>query len=254
MSFARPLVDQLLAETGRMCAVCNGMHKVQVHHIVPQAQGGPDTYQNAIPLCPNCHDEVHAHFAPGRTSRTYTPTELGQHLDRTKKLAMQRAHLRPGGETWLEDVGRLQFFSQCLDRPAFRDQFHQELSFSNFDQAMEDTVLAINTGFWRTRDGEVLERGQGKSRLVNPTWRQAMDDVVRLIGEVRRELRAALALDGMLFESGRPHRDRFDEFAHQFRWDMPLTHRIDDLRNQAIETMNGALSEAGLNQLPLVGN
>ena len=28
---------------------------VDVHHIVPQAEGGPDTDDNAAPLCRNCH-------------------------------------------------------------------------------------------------------------------------------------------------------------------------------------------------------
>jgi hypothetical protein len=29
---------------------------VQVHHIIPEEHGGPDTIDNAAPLCPNCHD------------------------------------------------------------------------------------------------------------------------------------------------------------------------------------------------------
>jgi len=41
-------------------AVCNRLHGVQVHHIVPRHQGGSEDASNAIPLCPNCHDEVHA--------------------------------------------------------------------------------------------------------------------------------------------------------------------------------------------------
>jgi len=43
--------------------------------------------------------------------------------------------------------------------------FHNELSFADFDQALEGTVLAINTGLWRTRDGTVIERSAGKARL-----------------------------------------------------------------------------------------
>lgn len=252
MGFPRSVVDRLLAETGRMCAICNRQHGVQVHHIQPREQGGADTSENAIPLCPNCHDEVHSGYAPGRVSRTFTAEELRQHLVRTKQLASQRAELRPGSETWHADVERLRFFSLVLDRPAFRHHFHQELSFANFDQAMEDTVLAINTGYWRTRDGEVIERGQGKSHLVNPAWRSALDDVVRLVGEVRSELRQALTLDEDFYRR-RFGRGGFDEFDDMFRWDGPLGHRIDDLRAQALDALNGALEEAGLNQQPQIG-
>lgn len=41
------------------CCLC---HKVgvEVHHIVPEAEGGPDTEENAAPLCPSCHDDFGA--------------------------------------------------------------------------------------------------------------------------------------------------------------------------------------------------
>jgi hypothetical protein len=29
---------------------------VEVHHIVPEAEAGPDTEDNAAPLCPSCHE------------------------------------------------------------------------------------------------------------------------------------------------------------------------------------------------------
>jgi hypothetical protein len=32
---------------------------LEVHHIVPLADGGPDTTDNAVALCPNCHRECH---------------------------------------------------------------------------------------------------------------------------------------------------------------------------------------------------
>jgi 5-methylcytosine-specific restriction endonuclease McrA len=90
MAFAQRVVDNLLARTGRMCAVCNRLHGVQVHHIVMRSEGGSDDESNAIPLCPNCHDEVHAQHAPGRTTRVYTENELRQHLHRTVDLAASR--------------------------------------------------------------------------------------------------------------------------------------------------------------------
>ena len=168
---------------------------------------------------------------------------------------MKQSSLRPGGASWVADVERLRFFSKVLDRPAFRHFFHQELSFADFDQAMEDTVLAINTGYWRTRDGQVIERGQGKSHLVNPDWRSATDEVVRVIGTVRTTLRETLALTDMLLYSDRRFdRGRFDDFDDLFRQGEPLTRRIDDLRNTALGVMNDVLAEAGLNPLPLIGH
>jgi HNH endonuclease len=37
------------------CCLCHALG-VEVHHIIPAVDGGPDTEDNAAPLCPSCHD------------------------------------------------------------------------------------------------------------------------------------------------------------------------------------------------------
>jgi len=37
------------------CCLCHAL-SVEIHHIVPQAEGGADTEDNAAPLCPSCHE------------------------------------------------------------------------------------------------------------------------------------------------------------------------------------------------------
>jgi 5-methylcytosine-specific restriction protein A len=32
---------------------------LEVHHLLPLAKGGPDTAENAVAVCPNCHKEMH---------------------------------------------------------------------------------------------------------------------------------------------------------------------------------------------------
>jgi len=39
-----------------MCCLCRKCWVADVHHIKPEAEGGPDTEDNAAPLCANCHD------------------------------------------------------------------------------------------------------------------------------------------------------------------------------------------------------
>src|SRR5260370_25405613 len=158
-------------------AVCNRLHGVQVHHIVPRHLGGSDDPSNAIPLCPNCHDEVHARYAPGRATRVYTERQLRGHLERPIDLASRQAHLAVGNDDWKHDFELVKFYANCLDRSAFRTHFHNELSFADFDQSLEDTVLALNTGLWRTRDGTLIERAAGK-RLRFPAGPRATRDEV----------------------------------------------------------------------------
>ena len=40
----------------------NGEPYLEVHHIIPLSQGGLDSLENVISLCPNCHREIH--FGP----------------------------------------------------------------------------------------------------------------------------------------------------------------------------------------------
>lgn len=38
---------------------CDGQPFLEVHHVVPLSEGGPDTLSNVIAVCPNCHRRAH---------------------------------------------------------------------------------------------------------------------------------------------------------------------------------------------------
>jgi hypothetical protein len=254
MGFAKSDVDNLLARTGRMCAVCNRLHGVQVHHIKPRNLGGTDDASNMIPLCPNCHDEVHKGYEKGRTTRVYSEEELRAHLQRTVDLAGRQASYRPGSVDWGHDIDLLKFYSYCLDRPAFRTYFHQELSFADLDKALEDTELALNTGLLRTRDGMLIERSQGKRTLINQEWREGMDRVVAAVMETRQHLRTALGLDQEFMRMGDqwPSRHRYD--GHRFGAGSIVGNEIDGTRQKALDKMNELLEQASLPTLKALGD
>jgi hypothetical protein len=54
MPFSEALKASVRRRSLGRCCVCQEPF-VDVHHIIPQAEGGPDTDDNAAPLCPNCH-------------------------------------------------------------------------------------------------------------------------------------------------------------------------------------------------------
>lgn len=60
MPFPRPVRDEALVRSNRRCCVCHefGGRSVNVHHIVQEADGGPNTIENAICLCLRCHAEA----------------------------------------------------------------------------------------------------------------------------------------------------------------------------------------------------
>jgi hypothetical protein len=247
MAFDKGEAEKLLADCGRRCCICGRLHRVQVHHIVP----GNDNIENGIPLCPNCHDEAHTPYSSGRTTRTYTSAELKLHRQRTIDQVKREGKWKPGSADWKKDKKLIIFFAQCLDRPAFRTYFHQELSFVDFDQAMEDTLVAFNTGYWRMRDGTLVERAKGKACIVNANWREKIEKITVIIEDIRRRFHQAFGLNEMLFHI-RGHRFSnrdLDEFMDGFRHDRGLGNWMDMKRQEAINLMNSLLAELGLQPL-----
>ena len=62
------VVAYVIAESGGMCECCGraapfltsgGVPFLEVHHVKPLAEGGPDTVDNAVAVCPNCHRACH---------------------------------------------------------------------------------------------------------------------------------------------------------------------------------------------------
>jgi hypothetical protein len=60
---------------------------MQVHHIVAEADGGPDTLENAIPLCLDCHAEVRHYDPKHPIGRKFSRSELRRHRDQWYKIA-----------------------------------------------------------------------------------------------------------------------------------------------------------------------
>jgi len=55
MSFSEAVKLTVKRKAHFACCLCRGVG-IELHHIVPQADGGPDTEDNAAPLCPSCHE------------------------------------------------------------------------------------------------------------------------------------------------------------------------------------------------------
>jgi len=248
MGFDKTESQQLLSDCGRRCCICGHLHRVQIHHIVP----GDDRIENGIPLCPPCHDEVHIDYSPGRTTRVYTPAELRKHRKRTIDLTTKEGKWKPGSAEWRKDKKLITFFAQCLDRPAFRTYFHCELSFVDFDEAMQDTLLALNTGYWKTRDGTVLERSLGKACVVNPRWREQLDEITSIIEDIRRRFAESVGLNQMLLHL--QGRRGFEPHAAALRGDRDLGDWMDEKRQQAIDAMNTILRDMQMRPLKNLRN
>lgn len=55
MAFSEDLKLKVKRKAHFSCCLCKTIG-VEVHHIIPQEEKGPDTEDNAAPLCPSCHE------------------------------------------------------------------------------------------------------------------------------------------------------------------------------------------------------
>jgi hypothetical protein len=161
-------------------------------HITAAAKGGPrydprmssqerKSEANGLWLCQNCGKLV------DNDKERFTADTLRQWRrlsEEAARLAIE-APARNKTQTAIPDVDLIRFYSQCFDRPAFQDYFHQEGSMESFDRAIEDTITAINTGCLRARDGTPLARSRGKAFLSRDDWRDRMDLIIDLLRAIR---------------------------------------------------------------------
>lgn len=140
-----------------------------------------------------------------------------------------------------KDKEILRFFVQCFDRPAFQHQINQEGCMENFDQAIEDTIIALNTGVLRTRDGMIIKQSEGKSAVVNQKWRERLNTVTDMLVALRKRLK--IAKDENLYSiHGK------GEVTYCF-YDRELEEWFDLTRERIIKILSSICQEAGISGL-----
>jgi len=107
---------ELLAQCHRRCCICHRFcgFKMELDHIEPKKDGGPDTINNAIPVCFECHAEIHAYNDKHPRGRKYRPNELKKHKDQWLELCKSSAAFLASIPS-RTDVGPLQALTDELE-------------------------------------------------------------------------------------------------------------------------------------------
>lgn len=88
MPFSKQVKEDALVASGRRCCICHELKhtNMEVHHIKPQAEGGTDDFDNAIPVCFDCHANI-GHYNPKHPKGVnYSQRELKKHRDTWYKI------------------------------------------------------------------------------------------------------------------------------------------------------------------------
>lgn len=91
MGFSPEIKRKARIASASHCCVCHRRKglKIEVHHIKQEADGGPNTFENAIPLCFDCHCDA-GHYNPKHPKGSkYSPKELLQARDNWYSLVIK---------------------------------------------------------------------------------------------------------------------------------------------------------------------
>ena len=109
MAFNRDEVSVLLVRVHRRCCICHRFCgvKIETDHIVPSGEDGDDDIDNAIPVCFECHAEIHSYNPQHPRGRKFLPEELRAHKDQWLRICNTHPELLIAA-TQTADVGPLQ--------------------------------------------------------------------------------------------------------------------------------------------------
>lgn len=88
MGFSKEIKEQVFVFSARRCCVCKEFvgRNIEVHHIIQACKGGEDSFENAIPLCFDCHANAGHYNSKHPRGSKFSPEELRKHRDLWYKL------------------------------------------------------------------------------------------------------------------------------------------------------------------------
>src|ERR1039458_8758680 len=102
-------VADLLAKCHRRCCICHRFCgvKMETDHMVPSKDEGSSSIDNAIPVCFECHAEIHSYNDEHPRGRKFHPEELRKHKEQWLRICLERPETLIEA-SWDADVGPLQ--------------------------------------------------------------------------------------------------------------------------------------------------
>ena len=211
-------------------------------HITAAAKGGPrydnnmtsqerKAYENGIWLCQSCSKLIDSDV------QRYSTDKLKKWKEISEQMAVLELETGTEGE-FTTDREIIKFFLCCFDRSAFRDPICQEGRMEDFDKAIEDTIIALNTGVLRTRDGSILKKADGKSSVVNIEWREKLNTICDMLVALRKRLKIAK-------DTGAYSLYGEDDVMYCF-YDRDLAIWFDSTREEILKILSSICEEIGI--------
>ncbi len=198
--FDRDEVDDLLVRCHRRCCICHRYcgAKIETDHIVPRADGGDDSIENALPVCFDCHAEAHAFNPRHPKGRPFTPNELRGHKEQWLRICAERPEIFVSA-TREVDVGPLQglldeldynlTISAALDFKTLGFQFRE----TQMDRAIREGVVQMLNDDLKSKVS-IAYGAVSRANEVTRAWLNRVDYSGHLDGRAMEAVKDAIPL------------------------------------------------------------
>ncbi len=211
MAFPVREAQQLLADCHRRCCICHRFCgvKMELDHIVPRSDGGGDEIENAIPVCFECHAEIHLYNDRHPRGRKFQPDELEAHKRQWLEMCRQQPSALVDAQR-VADVGPLQALidelefniaaARSCEGPspvlcAFEaGQFNRAMSEGILSLLGDDLKMAIHQAYVHVKAANVRILGLANFSPGSNSWGMAWQDARQVIGEATPYIDGALIL------------------------------------------------------------
>lgn len=208
MPFPQGEVSRLLAECHRRCCICHRFCgvKIETDHIVPLGDGGPDDIDNAIPVCFECHAEIHLYNDRHPRGRKFRPEELRQHREQWLEICRTSAQFLASVPP-TTDVGPVQAlidelqFNQVVAARHEGGQLGAPLEVAQFNRCIEegatalmadDVKRAIFGAYAAIKRANAFVVAMPSFEMNRDPWAEAMNRASRALREASDPITAAL--------------------------------------------------------------
>jgi hypothetical protein len=197
MKFKQDEVDELLAKCHRRCSICHRFcgSKMETDHIILQSEEGNDNIDNAIPLCFDCHAEVHSYNNKHPRGRKYHPNELKKHKEQWLKICATSPQIFTERIPYSDGGPFSGLFSEIefnnlivqnnLDIPFEVQEFHKIVSSGELSLLSEKdrneimssyALLKINNSYFAQRNPDLINI---EREYRNSLWENHRDEMCK---------------------------------------------------------------------------
>jgi hypothetical protein len=180
--------------------------KIETDHIIPKDDVGDDNIENAIPVCFQCHAEIHSYNIKHPRGRKFTPDELRQHKDQWLQICSKHPEILT--KSYMRsDVGPLNALVDELEFNAMvakikdinligcnfqNSQFRKAVQLGSISILKDELRNAINLAYVFMGSANQCIAAASYQKFRSNAWGQEINEAQKLINNAEPSIHQAI--------------------------------------------------------------